>query len=54
MLSTLPFLLGALDGYRLTMDVPALTTALGELIRSGSLGIAPCEVSVLEPLRRVA
>lgn len=54
MLSTLPFLLGALDGYRLTMDVPALTTALGELIRSGSLGIAPREVSVLAPLRRVA
>lgn len=54
MLSTLPFLLGALDGYRLTLDVPALTTALGELIRSGSLGIAPREVPVLAPLRRVA
>lgn len=54
MLSTLPFLLGALDGYRLTLDVPALTTALGELIRSDSLGIAPREVPVLAPLRRVA
>jgi hypothetical protein len=54
MLSTLPFLLGALDGYRLTLDVPALTTALGELIRSGNLGIAPREVPMLAPLRRVA
>lgn len=54
MLSTLPFLLGALDGYRLTLDVPALTTALGELIRNGRLGVAPREVPVLAPLRRVA
>jgi hypothetical protein len=54
MLSTLPFLLGAVDGYRLTLNVPALTTALGELIRSDSLGIAPREVPVHAPLRRVA
>jgi len=54
MLSSLPFLLGALDGYRLTLDVPALTTALGDLIRSGRLGIAPHDQPLPAPLRRVA
>lgn len=38
MLTRLPFALGPLEGYRLALDVPALTTALGELIRNGTLG----------------
>ena len=33
MLTRLPFALGPLEGRRLALDVPALTTALGELIR---------------------
>lgn len=37
MLQRLPVAIGPLDGYRLTIDVPALTQALGELIRHGSL-----------------
>ncbi|MGR0116433.1 hypothetical protein [Ralstonia pseudosolanacearum] len=37
MLDCLPFALGPLEGYRLSIDVPALTTALGTLIRSGAL-----------------
>jgi hypothetical protein len=54
MLSSLPSLLGALDGYRITLDVPVLTTALGDLIRSGRLGIAPHDQPMRAPLRRVA
>lgn len=53
MLSTLPFAFGALEGYRLTLDVPALTTALGDLIRNGRLGIPEHELASA-PLRRVA
>jgi hypothetical protein len=54
MLSSLPFALGALEGYRLALDVPALTSALGDLIRSGSLGISPVERITSAPLRLVA
>jgi hypothetical protein len=36
MLTRLPFALGPLEGHRLAIDVPALTQALGELIRSGT------------------
>src|SRR3546814_19121723 len=34
MLKALPMALGALQGFRLGLDVPLLTDALGELIRS--------------------
>jgi hypothetical protein len=54
MLSSLPFAFGALEGYRLSLDVPALTSALGGLIRSGSLGISPVERITSAPLRLVA
>lgn len=54
MLSRLPFALGPLEGYRLTIDVPALTTALGELIRNGSLDVSRYELASGTPLRRVA
>ncbi|WP_175687255.1 hypothetical protein [Burkholderia multivorans] len=37
MLSRLPFALGPLEGHRLVINVPALTTALGTLIRNGQL-----------------
>jgi hypothetical protein len=39
MLTRLPPLLGPLEGYRLRIDVPALTLALGELIRSDALTV---------------
>src|SRR5258708_23905662 len=54
MLSSLPFALGALEGYRLALDVPALSSALGDLIRGGSLGISPVERITSAPLRLVA
>jgi hypothetical protein len=54
MLSSLPFALGALEGYRLALDVPALTSALGDLIRGGSLGISPVGRITSAPLRLVA
>lgn len=53
-LTLLPFALGDMVGYRLAIDVPALTEALGELICSGILDISPREVSQPESLRRVA
>ena len=37
MLTRLPFALGTLEGHRLAIDVPALTQALGGLIRSNVL-----------------
>ena len=37
MLTRLPFALGPLEGHRLSIDVPALTQALGGLIRSNVL-----------------
>jgi hypothetical protein len=37
MLTRLPFALGPLEGHRLAIDVPALTQALGGLIRSDVL-----------------
>ncbi|WP_321897048.1 hypothetical protein [Burkholderia cepacia] len=37
MLGRFPLALGPLEGYRLVIDVPALTTALGTLIRSDEL-----------------
>jgi hypothetical protein len=52
MLSRLPLALGPLEGYRLAIDVPALTEALGELIRADALTVdAVCPA---ESLRRKA
>ena len=54
MLTRLPFSLGPLEGHRLTLDVPALTKALGELIRNGTLGVSQYELASAKPLRRPA
>lgn len=54
MLTGLPLALGPLEGHRLALDVPALTKALGELIRNGTLGAAQYELAANAPLRRVA
>lgn len=54
MLTRLPLTLGLLEGHRLALDVPALTTALGELIRNGTLGVSRYEPTSGKPLRRVA
>ena len=45
MLTRLPFALGPLEGHRLALDVPALTTALGNLIRNGTLGATEYDVA---------
>jgi hypothetical protein len=54
MLTRLPFALGTLEGHRLALDVPALTTALGEFIRNGTLGVSQHESASGKSLRRVA
>lgn len=58
MLFPLSRALGPLEGHQLTLDVPALTNEIGELIRAKSLGLAPV-ITAIEPsaacaLRRVA
>ena len=50
MLTRLPLALGPLDGYRLAIDVPALTSALGERIRDGRLSVSPAEPAITTPL----
>lgn len=55
MLQRLPAAFGPLEGHQIKIDVPALTTALGDLIRDGALGISPQEQpDCREPLRRAA
>jgi hypothetical protein len=54
MISSLPAVLGPIEGYRIALDVPALTSALGDLIRSGILGISPSAVASAKPLRHAA
>ena len=56
MLQDLPVALGPLRGLRLGLDVPALTEALGELIRDGVLtAYAPRQPATTElPLEAVA
>ncbi|CAM8846133.1 DUF4123 domain-containing protein [Burkholderia pseudomallei] len=49
-LTRLPLALGPLDGYRLAIDVPALTAALGERIRDGRLTTSLSESHVTAPL----
>ncbi|KVC95082.1 hypothetical protein WI77_10595 [Burkholderia ubonensis] len=50
MLTRLPLALGPLDGYRLAIDVPALTAALGERIRDGRLTASPSKPVIAAPL----
>ncbi|MFG6892106.1 hypothetical protein ACGYTX_08455 [Burkholderia pseudomallei] len=54
MLTRLPLTFGPLDGYRLAIDVPALTAALGERIRDGRLTASPSEPAITTPLVRAA
>ncbi|QQC64368.1 hypothetical protein [Paraburkholderia ginsengisoli] len=54
MLSRLPFALGPLEGHRLALNIPVLTSALGDLIRHGTLGASQYELAANAPLRRVA
>lgn len=54
MLVPLPTALGPLEGHRLAIDVPALTTALGDLIRAGILGASQDDRALGEPLRYAA
>jgi len=54
MLARLPFALGPLEGHRLAIDVPALSAALGELIRNGKLGVSPAGRTSSKAPRRSA
>lgn len=45
MLARLPVAIGPLEGHQLALDIPVLSTALGDLIRSGVLGVSPCEAT---------
>ncbi|CUJ46572.1 Uncharacterised protein [Achromobacter xylosoxidans] len=49
MLARLPFALGPLEGHRLAIDVPALTLALGSLIRSDALTAYPYPAKIWTP-----
>lgn len=49
MLHELPVALGPLRGFRLGLDVPALTDALGELIRNGVLTAYPYPSPIWTP-----
>jgi hypothetical protein len=46
MLRNLPTALGPVQGFRLALDVPALTQVLGELIRNGALTADPFQQTV--------
>jgi hypothetical protein len=54
MLSALSFALGPVEGYRVALDVPALTTALGDLIRADVLRVDPENEQSTPALARVA
>ncbi|MBJ7223584.1 MULTISPECIES: hypothetical protein [unclassified Brenneria] len=49
MLHDLPVALGPLQGYRLSLDVPALTEALGDLIRGNVLTAYPYPARIWTP-----
>ena len=51
MLSSLPFARGPIEGHRLAINVQTLAATLGDLIREGTLDIAPREYLSQEPLR---
>ena len=50
MLAPLPFAVGPLEGHRLAIDVPALTQALGDLIRRGVLTAGSSPTASASPL----
>ena len=50
MLTSFSFALGPVEGYRIAIDVPVLTNALGSLIRAGALRVESSEM----PLAQVA
>ena len=54
MLTRLPSSIGTLEGHQLALDIPVLTTALGDLIRDGVLGVLPCETHPNTASRQVA
>ncbi|HBN8507714.1 hypothetical protein F3G89_13815 [Pseudomonas aeruginosa] len=54
MLQTLPVALGPLQGFRIGLDVPVLTDALGELIRRGVLTAYPVPAHAELPMAAVA
>jgi hypothetical protein len=55
MVKRLPIAIGPLEGCRLDLDVPALTEAIGDLIRNGTLGATPRPpTGTTETLRRAA
>ncbi len=54
MLTPLSFSFGPVEGYRLTIDVPAVTATLGGLIRAGALATSPDGLRSSAPLKRVA
>ncbi|OGA61269.1 MAG: hypothetical protein A2710_07320 [Burkholderiales bacterium RIFCSPHIGHO2_01_FULL_64_960] len=49
MLRSLPMALGPLQGFRLAIDVPVLTDALGDLIRQGALTAYPYPAKIWKP-----
>lgn len=51
MLAPLPFAIGPVEGYRLSIDVRSLSAALGDLIREGTLDATPRTEAPPEPLR---
>lgn len=54
MLAPLSFSFGPVEGYSLSIDIPAVTSELGELIRAGALGISPADHSSAALLKQVA
>jgi hypothetical protein len=54
MLIQLPVALGPLEGHRLVLDVPALTDALGDMIRNGVLTVSPTDSVPNKSVQRVA
>lgn len=51
MLTAFSFSLGPVEGYRIALDVPALTTSLGDLVRSGTLTYQPAASRTATPPR---
>jgi hypothetical protein len=54
MLTQVPVSIGPLEGYQLALDVPTLTTALGELIRTDALSTSPVASTSRTRRRRAA
>lgn len=54
MLIQLPVALGPLEGHRLVLDVPALTDALGDMIRNSVLTVSSADSAQNRSVQRVA